>query len=366
MGSSSEIEKQTEEDLDKIIVENDDFSFIYTAIQLLYHLDKFKNKFKAEESQEKILSYYINKILEKSETSIELTKYSKIIYKIITENYKLEIGKSPGEILIQILQILNLEENGLKPNDDWEKKVLQNNNLLQRTFIINYSFQDFIQDFNNNNKGIISELFTGFLLTKRKMSNNMPYEMFFFSNFLVFEINISRISNSLQKKGNEQLSLFECIYEMGKAKIDFSHQGLLVEHHMYTLPEYLIFFIKREENINYFGDLSLIEEYDFSPVLYPKINQSNNNETQKNKNFYELTGFIKQKRYMAKKGPKSSNQGWFSGNDDNEGNNKYSFIYQIPNKGYFRYNDGNYKEKYKMKSDDNESYYNVLLLTKKN
>ena len=293
-----------------ITVERDDFSFIYTVIQLLYNLrHHIRINAYLDDSNAPLFSL-LNKIFEENDDKkICLEKNYKLIYKIITENYKLKIGDSPGKILIQILEILNFEENGHKLNDVWEKSIVTNQNLFMNSFYLNKSYNDFDNHYKKYNRGIISKLFHGYFLTKRLLPNFNNNIMHIFNYYSVYELNISYIYRSLNSNGKSktQISLFDCINVSKERKIEnFYNYPCYVCHFIYTLPHFLIFFITREENDNnFYGDIVFENKCDFSSMIY----QNNNNN-----NKYKLVYIIKQKRYMVKSEEKqnyNSNGDWY-------------------------------------------------------
>ena len=345
-----------DEGLDTIKVENDDFSFIYTVIQLLYNLkNEIKTKVNLDDIKTPLFLIFKKIFEEKEKKKIDLEKQSKYIYKILKEKYKLEIGDSPGKIIIQILEILNLEENNGLLNDSGEKYIMANN--LMALFNLNMSFNAFEKNYKKNNNGIISKLFHGYYLTTKFIPNFMS-SIYIFNYYSVYELNVTYIYNQL---GKDKISLFECIKELKKQKKD-TFSGFfqcLVSHNIYTLPRFLIFFMKREENNNnnFYGDIILEKECDFSSVLF----QNNNNN-----NKYKLIHIIKQKRYMVKQQEKKENYNdWYEADEQNSKNNhKYLLITRDSEDKYYSYNDDIYKQKYSLDEND-QDYYNHIFVYQK-
>lgn len=345
-----------DEGLEKIKVENNDFSFIYTVIQLLYNIkNNIKTKVNLDDSKTPLFSLF-KKIFEENDKKIDLEKQSKYIYKILTEKYKLEIGDSPGKIIIQILEILNLEENNGQINDSGEKIILANSNNPMALFNLNISFNAFENYYKKNNNGIISQLFHGYCLTT-KFFPNLMQNMYIFNYYSVYELNVTYIHNQV---GKDKISLFECIKELKKPKKDMLY-GMFqcfVSHSIYTLPRFLIFFIKREDNNKFYGDIALEKECDFSSVLF----QNNNNN-----NKYKLIHIIKQKRYMVKQQEtKQDYNDWYEADEQNNSMNKhkYLFIARYSEDKYYSYDDNNYNQKCSL--DENEQqYYNHIFVYEK-
>ena len=349
-----------DEGLEKIKVEKDDFSFIYTVIQLLYNLKNNikKTKVNLDDSKTPLFSLF-KKIFEEDEKKIDLEKQSKYIYKILTEKYNIKIGDSPGKIIIQILEILNLEENNGQVNDSGEKYIMAIFNNQLPLFNLNFSFNAFEKYYKKKNNGIISQLFHGYYLTTNFFPNSMS-NMYIFNYYSVYELNVTYVYNQLRKE-KEKISLFECINELKKQKKDIfsGFFQCLVSHNIYTLPRFLIFFIKREDNNNnFYGDIALEKECDFSSVLF----QNNNNN-----NKYKLIHIIKQKRYMVKQQEKKQNNNdWYDADEQNNSmnNHKYLFITRDNNDKYYSYDDNNYNQKYSL--DQNEQgYYNHIFVYQK-
>ena len=334
--------------------ENDDSSFIYTAIQILYNLTEFKNiiindNYNYSEDQ---LWSSLNDIFQKDAHNLDLENNSKKIFTIITKKYNLEIGDSPGKILIQIFEILNYEENGNKINDIWEKSIMKDSNLFMKTLFINQAYADFLTNYQDKNKGKLAKLLHGFLLTKRGMMNSV---MHFFSYYCVYEINITSIAKEKKLPQDKNISLFECIYYLQKTKMDFfNNMNCMVEHYMYDkLPKYLFFFINRDDK-SMANDLSCDKEVDFSSLVY---NGGNNN----NKNYkYKLIFVIKQKRYIVKN--KEKRKDWYEDDNVNDNMNKFITIQRQANDKYICFDKNNYSQKCII--NDNDYYINVLVYEK--
>jgi hypothetical protein len=267
------------EETSHIKVQSDDFSFIYTVIQLLYNLNHHTAINANLDYSNAPLFSLLNKIFKEDDKNVCLEKNTKLIYKIITEHYKLKIGDSPGKILIQILEILNYEENGHKVNDVWEKSILNNQNLFWNSFNLKQSYNDFDNHYKKYNRGIISKLFHGYYLTKRSFPNFNNNIMHFFNYYSVYELNISYVYRSLNSNGKSKakISLFDCIKFLKERKIENFYCPCFVCHLIYTLPHFLIFFITKEENNNnFYGDIVFEKECDFSSMIYQNNNNNNN------------------------------------------------------------------------------------------
>ena len=374
MGGGQSTDSEKEENK-HIIFQNDDDSFIYTTIQILYNLKDFKNyiaTLEFPENSPKKLEILLKRIFNKDEDKINLEKYSKKIYKLITKTYNLEVIDSPGKILTQIIEILNFEENNNKVNI-WEETVSQNNQLFMNTLNQNQALNDFLNIYKKEFNNKINEFFHGTLLKRRKLQN-MNNIMYFFSYYSVYELNLSYLYTSLTSKGKntkntrtnkDEISLFDCISDMKTPKNDiFNNQPSLVEYHMFNSPHYLIFLLNREyENYNkYFGDLIFPKEDDFSQMLVMK---------DKN-NHYKLVSIIREKKYMVKVQKKSENTDenyeWYEEDDNKNKNdkitNKYMAIYRGEDDKFYNYNKENKKNQINLNEKDDD-YYDYILVYEK-
>ena len=334
---------------------DDIYSSIYPVIQILYNLKDFKNYILSQEysdNSNKKLHKKIKSFLSKGEDYLNLKYYSKKIYKIITQTYKLQIGDDPGKIFIQILEILNYEEKGNKVYI-FEDYINQNKNIYNNIFNENQALNDFNMYNNQYNKTKISEFFHGILLTKKKIQNNNSGIMFFFSYYCAYELNLQYIYQELLKQGKyvkdstnkrTEISLFQCIDEMSKTKNTlFNNQTCLVEYYIQTAPKYFIFVLNRKyKNDFYRDDISFNDECDFSYFILDK----------KNVYKYKLISMIKKKRIIK---------------NNYDINNNYITIYRDRNDNYFySVNENNNKQFFNFNEYDKEYYYHLLVFQKIN
>ena len=365
----------------QISFQNKDISYIYTTIQILYNLKDFKKYIveqEVPEDSDKKLAVLLRRIFLKEEKNINLEKYSKKIYKLINNKYDLELGDTPGKILIQIIELLNFEENGNKINI-WEETVIQNQNLFMNTMNQLQALNDFKNIYQKENNTKINEFFHGILLKRIKIQNFQI--MHIFSNYCVYELNIPYIYQNLASKGKniknpetkkEEISLFDCISYMKIAKKDvFNNEPCIIENHMYTTARYLFFLLKREsENNNntFYGDITYPEKYtDFSNLIIDK-NKNNN---------FKLVSIIKEIKFMAKNKKKKQNDDdddkyeWYEEDDDNNNSNKneeitnkYITIIKDENDNFYCYNKDNIKVKINLDKKDDESMEHILVYEK--
>ena len=372
MGSCHSSSEEEEEK--KIVFENYDSSFIYSAILVLYNIEKFK-KFLIEkelpEDSKKKLSILLKKIFLKEEKKINLEKYSKRIYKILTEFYKLDVGKTPGKIIIQILEILNYEES--KIVNSWDDLLIQNPQLFMNTCNQYSSFQDYKNNYKNKNVNGITKLFFGDLLMRRKLNMNILY---FYDSFCALEINLKYCYDTFPFKGRnvknprtqkDEIHLLDCILDLKTANMGF-YNGIpcLVEYHIFTPAPYLIIVFNREnENGTYYGNINFPDKINFFDLI---INKENNKTY-----LYELVSIIKEKKYIVKKRNKNEKSedinDWVvddgsNNNNKNDGvSDKYLAIFQKEDKKYY-YLDQEKKMRILKLGDLVDDYYIHILVYK--
>ena len=366
MGSSESSDSEKEEEKN-INFDNDDNSFIYTAILLLYYLWDFRKYITEKEYSENSknnnqeLGKLLKKIFVKDNDKINLEKYAKKIYLLITKKYQLEINVSAGKILILLLEILNYEENGGKINI-WENSILQNSQLFQNIFNKDNAFNDFVKWNKENHDTKMSDFFRGILL-KRKKVLNINY-IYIFSSYFVYELDLPYISSSLSMKGNQIkniISLKECVLDMKTAKNDiFNGQPCYTEHFMYDAPPLLIFFLNRgNDNYTFNGYITFKQKDDFSIFFNKKEKEQVIN--------YKLISLIKEKKFNVKKKKKedkTKDEQIVENNNYGKTQDKFLFIYR-EDKKYYYYDDVN-KKSIKIEIEENDKdYYNHVLVYKK-
>ena len=356
-----------------ITFHNDDYSFLYTAFLILYNLDNFRKYISEKDYPDdsgRQLGKLLKRIFSKDKSKINVEKYAKKIYLLITEKYKLEVVDSAGKILIIILELLNYEENG-KIVNIWENYVLQNQLLFQNSLNLEQAYKDFINGKEENHDTKIAKFFQGILL-KRKKIYNINY-IFLFSSYFVYELDLPYISLRLISKGknlnNEakqrlEISLIDCLYEMQTPKNDILNgQPCLTEHFMYNAPPVIFFLLNRENDTNpnsiFMGDVTFKLKEDFSNLIYDKkIDEKIN---------YKLISVIKEKKFNTKKIKKEDNENYEDIKEDNNGKtpDKYLAIYREEEHKFYYYN--NIKKKSKMidvKKNDDDYYIHLLVYQK--
>ena len=325
------------QELKNIIVPNDDFSFIYTVLQALFHLNTFKDfilKDKSKKEQEIKLGESLKKVFNK-DINKDLIKSSKLIYYRIKKVNNGNIQESPSKILIQILDILNKEQSR-KENENINNKNLISNiqNILnsndyndeQKSF---YEYLKLLASSNNNNK--IGEFFYIFF---QKKINNFQMINNIYNHEFVFELNLYEIfreksnNNTLIVKNNiPQLNLKDCITENSLPKnAIYNFNQCIEQKFLYSTSAYLIFILNRKGNQNYyyFGDFIYSNRIDLSSVI-----QRNDNAK-----IYKLSSIIKEKNIVA------------DINDKKENEDNYNFNYitiNMDNNGEFYYYENNKK-----------------------
>ena len=366
MGSSESSDSEKEE-TEKINFDNYDSSFIYTPFLILYNLSDFRKYITEKDYPENSgnknqeLGKLLKRIFVKDIDDINLEKYAKKIYLLITKKYQLEIFASAGKILILLLEILNYEENGGKINI-WENSILQNAQLFQNIFNQEQAFIDFIKGNKENHDTKMSDFFRGILL-KRKKVLNMNY-IYIFSSYFVYELNLSYICTSLSMKNNQiknTISLKECILDMRTAKNDtFNGHPCYTEHFMYDAPTLLIFFLNRgNDSYTFNGDITFKQKDDFSIFF----NKKEKDQVYK----YKLISLIKEKKINVKKKKKEDNtkdEQIVEDNNYGKTQDKFLFIYR-EDKQYYYYDDIKRKGiKIDIEKNDKD-YYNHILVYKK-
>lgn len=369
MGSSQSSDSEEEKN---ITFDNNDNSFIYTAFLILYNLGPFKKHITEEEFKENTsrqMCKLLKRIFLKDDVNkINFGKYSKKIFNLITKKYKLDIGDSPGKILIQILEILNLEINHGKIII-WEDFIMQNPQLFANTFNQQQALNDFLNGNKEYHNSKISELFHGILLIRRQLSNN-PNIMHFFSNYCVIELDLPFIYQSYITLGKnmkniktqkDEISLIDCLIYMKITKNDiFNGQQGFVEHHIYKGPPFLIFLLKRTNDMNtYKGDFIFNKEENLSQLIMMKENNKNN--------IYKFISAIKEKKIVVKKRKTDENK-WFQEEDNNHKNektdDKYLAMFGGENNNFYYYNNKNEKKIFDVDGNDEDFYYHVLIFEK--
>lgn len=326
------------QELKNIIAPNDDFSFIYTVLQALFHLNTFKDfilKDKSKKEQEIKLGESLKGVFNECMNK-DLIKSSKLIYYRIKKINNGNIQELPSKILIQILDILNKEQSR-KENENINNENLISNlqNVLnsntyndeQKSF---YEYLKLLASNNNNNK--IGELFYIFfqkIINNFQMINNIIYEHEFFFELNLYEIFRKKSNNNtlIIKNNIPQLSLINCIKENSLPKNAIYNSNQCIEQKfLYSTSAYLIFILNRKGSPNnyYFGNFIYSNRIDLSSVILRKDNAK----------IYKLSSIIKEKKIVA------------DINDNKENEDNYNFNYitiNMDNNGEFYYYENNKK-----------------------
>ena len=369
MGSDQSSDSEEEKN---ITFENDDSSYIYNAFLILYNLIPFKkhviNQDLRENTTRQMLKLLKRIFLKDDVKKINLEKYSKKILNLIKNIYKLDLGNSPGKILIQILEILHFEENHGKIII-WEDYIVHNQQLLTNTFNQQQALIDFLNGNKEYQKTKIAELFQGIILTRRQLFNN-PNIMHFFNYYCVIELDLPFIYQSYsslrrnmknQNTQKDEISLIDCLLFMKITKNDiYNGQQGFVEHHIYKGPPFLIFLLKRENDINtYKGDFTVKKEENLSQLIIMKENNM--------QNIYTLISVIKERKIVVKKRKISENK-WLQEEEnyykDDKTDGKYLSIFLGENNNYYYYNKNKEKKVFNLNSKDEDFYYHILVFQK--
>ena len=350
-GESTDSDKEGTKDIQ---FENNDKSIIYSIIQILYNLKEFKKYISEKDFPQdckKPLNMMLKRIFKKSESKINLDKYSRKIHKIINKNYRLDIGETAGKILIQILELLNYEENGNKITI-WEESLKQNPQFMKNTYIQMEALKDFEATYKQNNDTQIAKFFQGTLLNRRVMQNPMNSCMNFFSYFSVYEINLTSLYDNLNSMGinlqnlqikKDEIPLNKCLTYMINKKIEmYNGMPCFSEIYIFNPPQFLIFYVYRaSDSKNDDVDVSFSERTDLKEFIVNKNSGTS----------YDLIGIIKERKIVVK----LSVDGTYEDNDPNNKDfpmNKYLAIFKNENKFYY-YNNKNKKKEFNLSEKDN-------------
>ena len=302
-----------------------DFSFIYTVLQALFHLNTFKSFILKDESKKNENNFGKSlKEVFKDNINIDLIKNSKFLYYKIKEINNGNIANFPSKIIILILDILNKEQSR-KENENINNKNLLSNikNILnsniynneQKTF---YKYLESLAINNNNNK--IGELF--YIFFQKKIINNFQNNNYIiYEHKFVFELNLYNIFKEKSNNGtliyNNQIpQLNECI----------NYISCIEQKFLYSTSAYLIFILNREgpENYYYFGNFIYSKRIDLSSIILREDNSK----------IYKLSSIIKEKKIIP------------DINDNKESDDNYNFNYitiNMDNNGNFYYYENNEK-----------------------
>ena len=369
MGSGQSSDSEEEKNM---TFENDDSSFIYTAFLILYKLEPFKKYIIAQELREnttrKMLKLLQRIFSKDEEYKINFGKYSKKLLNLIKNRYKLELGNSPGKILIQILEILNFEENHGKMII-WEDYIMKNQQLLSNSFNQKQALNDFLNENKEYQKTKIAEFFNGILLTRRKLLNN-PNIMHFYSYYCVIELDLPYIYQSYSSFGKkmqnsntqkDEISLIDCLLLMKITRNDiFNGQQGFVENHIYKAPPFLIFLLKRENGTNTFkGDFTFNKVENLSQLIMMEENNKNS--------AYKLISIVKEKKIVVKKKKIGENKWLQEANNkykNDKTDDKYLAIFLGENNNYYYINKNKDKNIINIDDKDEDFNYHILVFQK--
>ena len=350
---------------DKIIEQGElgakDKSHITSVIQVLYNIKNFKTYFiqnDYDKNSNKHLSILMKKIISTPVKKLDFIQESFEISKILRKEYNINIGKTPGEILIQILLVLKYEEKEIK-TQNWEKYVLNDqmlfNNLTDSKKALNDILDLNKEHFNTN----FSAMFFGIFWAKRKMQSKNDV-LNFYNFYCVYELNMPLIYQNMMNKGKirndndsylPQVNLIDCIKEMQETQNEiFNNENCSTQYFMFNAPNILIFFLKSDaENFETFrGNILFNENMDFSPVIQ---------NTQSNR--FKLISLINKDRYKSKVQDNKGAQ-WMSNPDDDKKSN-YRAVFLDEKEMFGYYGKNNSINNCELIIGDIEYYHEILI-----
>ena len=363
MGSSSDKDENNEIIEGEISIK--DKSFISTILQVLFNINELHNYFNQNEfSKGQYLTNILKELFKTRPSNIIWDEESVKIIKLLTRKYQLQMEKTPGKELIQILMVLKYEEKGiLLPN--WEKKVINDSLLFNNIGYEKQALNDILDKNRTNFDTLLSNNFFGILLTKRKFQNSNNI-MHFYNFYCVYEMNLPAIYFNMVNKRKimhdennlPQINLIDCIKEMQETKIQvFNNQPCYTEYYMFNAPNYLIFLLNDEDkNLNQFRGHILFQEFsDFSNVIL---------NTQSNK--FQLFAIINSKRYNQKNQEKDGVK-WFSDKNELEYNKQYkALIRNGETNNFCYYDDKDEQKKCNLEILDNNYFHHILIFKRIN
>ena len=242
--------------------------------------------------------------------NFEIYDPSYILYTIgkINNIYNNMEGKNPNELIIFILNTLHNELNLLK-----NKNQKINPNIYNKENVIFCG----IQNFQNSNKSIISDLLNWFEIKKSQCMNCRAI-MYSFLTFNTFKLNILGCYNNLNNKNNF-ISIYDCLnyQRMDKQKNLFCNNcrmfnKMVYSSNIFCTPNYLLFLLDRGNfNINLLNIHFCVQE---------RIDLRNFLENTNILSQYELIGILsaypQQRKYISFcKSPVDKQ--WYLYNDEN-------------------------------------------------
>ena len=315
---------QNKPSLDKIIITNNDYSFIYTVLYSLYNLNSFKNFILTYDSNNEIkLGETLKKIFTKKINTNIIENSKSIIYII---KRMMNVGKDPGKIIIQILYILSQEL------ENKNNKKISIDNIIDMDQ--SKALKEYTQIYIKKNNNELAKLFHGFLKKTININNTLYY--YSFEYYSVIELNLIDIYEKLYITGRirinletniPEINLIEAINETFSPKNSkFKNVPCLEKKNIYTTPPYLIFILNRRRSTQYYsGSFIYSNKVDLSCVI----------ENKENKNNYEIVSIIKENANIV------------DNNNISDNINEYNYKYITINKndsGIFYYYENNKRE----------------------
>ena len=361
MGSSSTKSNQKEIIIEKGILSETDKSYITSVIQVLYNIKIFRDYLinnEYNENPNKHLNILMKKILEKPLDKINFAEEADEVTKLLRTKYDFIVGKTPGEIMIQILLALKYEEKEIT-HQNWEEFVFNKQELFPNISNKDKAFQDLLTFNKNHFNTTFSQMFFGVFFAKRKLQSFKDV-LYFYNFFCVYELNMPLIYENMINKGKIKLdeydipkvNLIDCIIEMQETKSEiFRGENCLAEYYMLSAPTILIFLLKSEDkNIDtpFRGIISFEELSDFSKII--QVNQPNR---------YKLISIINKEKFKAKK--KNKNEVQFMENADDDEKDFYKTIFRNENDQFCEYGKRNSVNNCKLEIDDVDYYHEMLI-----
>ena len=358
---------QSPSDNEEVITGNlgiKDISYVSSIIQVLYNLPEFKEYFFKnlyEKNPNKHLSILMDKILRKKLSEINFDDVSINILSCLRLNYGLSKGKTPGEILIQILLVLKYEEKEISI-EQWEKVVSKNQELFRNITNEQNALNDILDKNFSHFNSHFSTMFFAVFLSKRKFLelNNILY---FYNFYCVYELNIPRIYHNLINKkklsnnGDQlpKINLIDCIQEMQETHIEiFDKKKCYIEYYMFNAPDFLIFLLKSDDpKYDAFrGNILFEENYNFSRVIQ---------NSQSNK--FKLISVINQKKYIVKQKEKDEKGvSWFNNDYESDVDNKeYKAIFRDEKGNFCYYEKDNDIKHCQLQIEDYDYFHHILI-----
>ena len=351
--------KINKRELNQITVKNDDFSFVYSVYSSLFILNKFKNfilkyRSKSDIYMGKTLKEIFGQNPDKENEDIRKMNSKKIIYRI--KKKKNDFGKTAGNIIIQILDLLNDEQIEGKKNQSSSDSFAHKD--YQKSL---EEYVKFHRSLYSNNK--FSELFHGLLKRKIMLNPNILYS---FESFSYIELNLVDIYNKLSSEGRvfynsfnvPEINLIDAIREEFSSKKSF-FKGLecFEQKSIYTTAPYLIFILNSQKKI----EKQISNYFSFGIFVYDdEIDISCLAEYAENNNKYKISSIIKEK---------SINNNNTNNNTNNINTNNINANKNISNCNYKNINVNEYGDFYYYENNDKkfgkfnnpEYIYHVLI-----